>query len=91
METTFESWKDKTGDLMAVFRKRGHSFEKNFVIFSRKRNRIIFGLQFSIGLNANDVQSFGTASWFSLGGGFWLHPEKKIPGIFLRWNKKPLS
>lgn len=91
MERTFESWKDKTGDLMAVVRKKGHSFTKSFVLFNKKRKKILFGILLSIGINANDVQSFGTASWFSFGGGFWLHPHKKIPGIFLRWNEQPFN
>jgi len=77
---------------MAIYRKKGFAFTKNFVIPNNEKNKIIFGFQVSIGINADEPQYFNqTANWIFIGGGFNLKETQRIPGLFYRWNVKRLE
>lgn len=74
---------------MAIFKKRGYSFTKYFIIPNKKGNKVLFGFIFSIGINAQEVHFFNqTACWFDIGIGFNAKEGDKAKGLFLTWNVK---
>ena len=75
-----------------IYKKRGFSFTKNFIVPNKDKTKVLFGFQISIGINADEPQYFEQiANWFFIGGGFNLNEGQRIPGIYKRWNIKQVS
>lgn len=75
---------------MELYKKKGFNFTKNLIILNKNKTKYLLGFQISIGINADNPQSFTTANWFFIGGGFNLKEGERIPGLYFKWNVNKL-
>lgn len=76
---------------MAVYIKKGFNFTKSLYIYNKEKDKALFIIQISIGINYKNLQKFGTSSnWIFLGAGFNIKKGQIIRGLNFIWNIKQI-